>query len=873
MVTPDNLVTPYDDFTVTRQIGNTTVDYWAVTLNKLDSIVLKLQNSDGSLATGLAVRIWEKTDNSGDTWQEIGKAVTGGQFSYVAGADGTYILGISTSGNTTYKFHPEPGGKETARVGQTPIKFFATFNAYPGPNTDDVNILTKFTLPQYTIHWPTLTQDQQTALDNLTAIASAANNKANTGIVNFGGFEQIIGTPSLTDIDDWLTNTWKPFNDILSVGDNVNQQLQQAKFIYSNTDQALLQSAFPGPSGLQNWMAVATPFINDQNLQDAYDYVDRFVAQANLYRANVDAFLKAMVSWKEAYQIIVGNEPTRIAGVMTTNLTPTYKVTSVPQYSWLYTLLGSATTILSGIVNVAGGEAPGALISSFLLNAIVNPIDAWLRGDFTNGKTPIDPTAKDTSTTMSDAAALIQRESAEAFEASFDLLSSPTFETSLWSNYGLLQAMAYVQFSSAALGAPTPKIDKNGNPIDLTPTENDLQANYDTSVWEQLLPKMFHWQEIPYTDNGPANTLRNFSFFVPLKETATWQQYYFLPPGVPGKSGTSWGYTTHTLFLDGDEKQSQKKMTEEANQEVAQLDTGQALNYRGQDLTPDPPYPNGPWYGPGPISFPDAELHGSSGNFYTITKSHIDEMMYRHEPSLFGSYWKTDAALDGDTIHEWALVTSTGEQMGELAGDQLFGTGSLSVNSQDPAIYDPGQGTSSYTPNFNVQSGGLVTRYEVFSLWGQGVKDFSPDSFKPQAYSGEMSLGKVPTNPYIPSDWTAHFDNYYADYTITYGTTVSTRPPGPVLRSEKPRVSFNIAAFVTTLYSEQLGRNPDPQELQLWARRIVAGAVAPIRVAQTIWNSPEHSALVKSHTAPTISLAQSFTNAIGAALHTGEPNV
>jgi hypothetical protein len=872
VITPDNLATPYDTFTVRRQVDNKTVDYWAVTLNKLDSIVLTLNNPNGTLATGLAVRIWKQSGDSGDQWQEVGKAVSGGQFSYVAGANGTYILGISTSANTTYKFHPEPGGKQTTSQGQSPIQFLATFNIYPGSNTNILNILTKFTDPKNAVPWPTWTGPQQTAFNTLTTIATNANNRGNIGIVNFSDFEHIIGTPTLMDVEAWLTNTWKPFADILDVAPDKGLEMQKAEYIYNNTDNALLKPSYPT---LSDWLGVATPFIDNQSSQNAYVAVHDVLAQANLDRSNIDAFLTAMVSWKDAYQIVVGNEPTRIAGALSKGLTQTYKVNSVPQYGWLMTLLGSATTILSGIVNVAGGGPGGALISSILLNAIVNPIDAWLRGDFTGGTTPIDPTKLDTSTDMSDAAALIQRDSTQAFEASFDLLSSKTFETSLWSNYGLLQAMTYAQFSAPALGAPTPKKDPSGNPIDLTPTENDLQANYDASVWEQLLPKMFHWQEMPYTDNGPANTLRNFSFFVPLKETARWQQFDFLPPGVnDGSGGAKWGYAKHTLFLDSDEKKSEERMAQRANHEVMQLESGQPFNYRGQDLTPTPPYPNGPWFGPGPISFPDAELHGNSGSLYTITtKSQIEETMWRHEPSIFGTYWRTDASLDGDTIHEWALVTTNGEQMGQFAADQLFGTGSLSVNTQDPAIYYPGQGTSSYTPNFNVQSGGLVTRYEVFSQWGQGVTGFSGRSFKPQTYSGQMSLGKVPTNPYIPSDWTSHFDNYYAKYTITYGKTVSTRRLGRVQGAEKPDVSFNIAAFVTTLFREQLGRNPRPVELQLWARRIVAGGVTPLRLSQAIWNSPEHRALVNSHTALPISLAQSFFDAIGAALHTRGPTV
>jgi hypothetical protein len=850
VVTPDNLIAPYDSVTIGRQLDNATVDYWAVTLNKLDELVLTLQNSDSTIAKELDVRIW------GPDGKEIGNPVPGGQFSYVAGENGTYIVGISKSTNTAYPFNPE--GTQTPPHGPSLVDFSPTFKAYPGANTDLMKILKLYTLP-----WPNWEgTPKQTALNTLTTIATAASNQPGTGIINFGGFEQILGSPTLPDINAWLTNTWKPFSDILSVAPAKKAELAKAEYIYSNTDSAILQSAFPPqPDGLQNWMAVAQPFIENQSLQDAYVDVDRFLAQANLYRSDIDTFLKAMISWKQSYQIIVGQEPTRIAGFLTTGLTKIPAAKTVPEYGWLTTLLGSAVTIISGIVNVAGGGPEGALITSILLNAIVNPIDAWLRGDFNGGNSPIDQKKVDTSTKMQDAAALIQNDSTAAFEASFNLLSSPTFETSLWSNYGLFQAMKYVQFSSGALGAPTPQTDSHGNAVNLTPRENDLRSNYDFSVWSQLLPKMFHWKEMPYTDYGPPNTLRNFSFFVPLKETATWQQLDFLPPGLNGSGGVGdWGYSTHTLALAGGENQ----MTQEARDELVHLQAGQPFNYGGHDFTPDTPYPNGPWFGPGPLSFPDDELRGNSGSLYTITtNSHIEETNWRHEPSSF-SYWRTDASLSGDTIHEWALVTSADERMGQVAADQLFGTGSLvpaGRNWESSRVYAPGGAKSSYTYNFQVQSGGVATRFDAFTTWGKGVDQFSPYSFQPQTYQGMMSMGKVPTNPYIPSDWTFHFDNYYADpYNLTYGTNLPTRPPGPPPRSG---YGAGIDAFVTTLYREQLGRNPGRDGLRYWGGLLARG-MTPATVAQAIWNSAEHRALLSSHTAPPISLARSFADAIGA---------
>jgi hypothetical protein len=71
-------------------------------------------------------------------------------------------------------------------------------------------------------------------------------------------------------------------------------------------------------------------------------------------------------------------------------------------------------------------------------------------------------------------------------------------------------------------------------------------------------------------------------------------------------------------------------------------------------------------------------------------------------------------------------------------------------------------------------------------------------------------------------------------------------------------------AFVTTLYTEDLGRSPEPSGLQFWSGRLAA-RVKPKTVALAIWRFPEHRALVKQHLAPPISFRRSFADAIHAA--------
>ncbi len=138
------------------------------------------------------------------------------------------------------------------------------------------------------------------------------------------------------------------------------------------------------------------------------------------------------------------------------------------------------------------------------------------------------------------------------------------------------------------------------------------------------------------------------------------------------------------------------------------------------------------------------------------------------------SFSCTQYGLKGDTIHEWTLETTDGKEISQAAADALFGTGTPTVNSQDPKLYDPASDQSSYTFNLTLPSTGLATRYDVFTKWGTEIPDFAPKSFQPMDYSGDMSVNPNPTleaNPY--------FDNQYATSAkITYG------PTGTAVRSK-----------------------------------------------------------------------------------------
>jgi hypothetical protein len=103
-----------------------------------------------------------------------------------------------------------------------------------------------------------------------------------------------------------------------------------------------------------------------------------------------------------------------------------------------------------------------------------------------------------------------------------------------------------------------------------------------------------------------------------------------------------------------------------------------------------------------------------------------------------------------------------------------------------------------------------------------------------------------------------------------------------VKRHKAPALSYNSAlnlalqasqpvstrpqhvVFVTTLYRDILGHNPNRASLNSWVKRLLAGT-SQNQVATSIWNSSEHRTLVKRHRAPQISYGSALADASQAA--------
>jgi hypothetical protein len=229
----NNLATPYTNPVIFgHRIDDATVDYWEISLNVGDAVLVSLSPDSlphgGNSPVNFVIRIW------GPDGREILPAnhqpVSGTALTYVATVQGNFTIGISTSHNAAYAF--APNAVQTPPDDSSPSLhvFTSTFSEYPGTNTSVLDVLQHYT----GAGWPVLTGDELTAYSTLTNIAGAASNVPNTGIIDFSSFENIQGNPTISSINAWLVNTWAPFQAILNLAPDQNAETQKAKDVYQN---------------------------------------------------------------------------------------------------------------------------------------------------------------------------------------------------------------------------------------------------------------------------------------------------------------------------------------------------------------------------------------------------------------------------------------------------------------------------------------------------------------------------------------------------------------------------------------------------------------------------------------------------------------
>ncbi len=717
---PPNLAVPYDLANQSnRVIDDRAVDYWALTLNKLDSFVVTITPQDGKPASDFAVRI-----SGPDTDKVNGPAATGMTFAFTAKQAGTYIVGISTSADTNYAFKPDQ--KQPAPSGASLREYTASFNTYPGGDTNMLDILEKYRNPAYAANgWPTFTPAQNHAYETLVKIAraGAGSKLPGSGLKNFIDFRRVnVTNPAV--IAGWLTATWAPLQNLLNNATSAN--------IVRDTYNAypVIRSAYPHE---RQWERFANVFIGHPA---AFVRVHSLLAGADEDRANMADFLSTFERASNNTETELTGDALNIAETMQQGLQPKEKPVST--YSWRTALIdfflkflqfaaATAGALIGTAIEPGGGTVIGTLIGNMIGAGIASLLKPLL-----DQATPPPPK---TSVNLAAAATNIDNTMKKGFGLAFRKLTAPKFLTSAFSNYGLLDALGTIQFSNSALGS--------------VPPTNVTKQVYDTSVWAQLLPQLFKWKLVGY--DAPSSSLPRLTSLVPSTERVIWDN--------PG-SGRSF-----RMFSS-----PPKQVMSKAASEVAGLQGGTQFSFNGYDFTPTDAW------GPGAISGTD-ELQGRAFRFYAITTDASLRLykLFRH--NQFDGHWYTSEApfqeshaVQGVAITEWELVTRDGDQeISPAAAAALFGT--TPDGGFDPkspiGTYDGGK----YV-NFAVPADGLVSRSDVFSQWGKGDPGFSPGSFRPTAsdvkqpgFNGHH-VGVTQNKNNIFSHG---FDESYVDYEMRFG--------------------------------------------------------------------------------------------------------
>ena len=755
----DNLAAPFSFVHMEeRKIDARNVDYWAITLNKNDSAFLTIVPDDNLPDTGFAIRIW------GPDGKEIG-VVTGPIYGVVATVAGTYTIGISTSENTKYVLDPSGEHAPPVPTGPTVRTFAADFKTIPGDETHFLDILTTYKNPAYgKDQWPVFGAAEQAAYDALVNIGRAGSAHGVAELRDFHDFKQV-------DRFDpkWLPAAWAPIGALLGgeAVDRVWNQFPQLANAYAFTEWSTLAGTILDP--------------NNRAVRDAFNSVHNLLQNADANRAAIAKYFRGgdgnqgLQDWTNNNERNLLGDANAIADVIKEGVAAAAKEAAknhVDQWGWLRSLLNwvgktvqvlatAAGAAIGAAVGTAGspvgtivGAAAGGLIGAAIGSAISDGLALLLP------KPP--PTPSDAPpVNLAQAAGELDTAMKDRFNRTFALLGSDDFLKGVFSNYGLLEAMGRIRFS-------VPDADTGLKQI------NASKLAYDQSVWEHLLPKVYSWQSVAYTDSS-ASSLPNFSFYAPTSENARWQS----PGGyAPLENSRYWWEWTSKSFT-----RSEAEPLGEAKTRIIGLQGGKPFEFDGHDFT------EADWFGPGPIAGP-ATLTGNPGRFYAIASNaklqqaslwrHITEEGTIPDDKFHGfvpfGYWETQATLEGFAIQEWRLMTADGAEIDKDVAKALFGSGDLTPSRSDLQPYGGG-----YYVDFQVPSNGLVSRFDVFSQWGTEVKGFSPMSFTPSASaSGSMSTGVTPRN-----NFSAYFKSSYADWKLSYTPTkkalaASTRPgPGP----------------------------------------------------------------------------------------------
>jgi hypothetical protein len=186
---------------------------------------------------------------------------------------------------------------------------------------------------------------------------------------------------------------------------------------------------------------------------------------------------------------------------------------------------------------------------------------------------------------------------------------------------------------------------------------------------------------------------------------------------------------------------------------------------------------------------------------------------------------------------------------------------SVRFTADDTTDFDPATATAS----INVTPAPLVvTAVDAVKVFGQSNPSFSARytgfvaDQGPSVLDGSLTFTTSATNGSQPGLYSIVVSGGASpNYSITFQSGVLTVLPPVSQTTSGPQ------AFVTVLYRETLGREPDIAGLDYWTKEIARG-LKPRVVARRFWDSKERQTLIRQHDAPRITMRKAQADALRA---------
>ncbi len=649
-----------------RTIGSDSVDWWGITLNSGDTVTLTIDPTGATTAADFAVRIWDPENSLVATLVGSELVTTSGatQVSYRAQLGGTYSIGISVVGNTQYVFNPSAA--QPAPSGGSVETYTAEFYSTPGPNTDLIQILQKYENPSAAQNgWPTWSAGMNGAYHTLSQIAGWLKQTGDPNLLNYTDFKNVGDIITPNDYQNWLKDTWAPFAYL--------QNNSTASDVILNSYLSWNSNQSPyAPITLQEWTTIANSLLHpatsgDNLFNNEFTRVYDQLELANDARTNIQTFLNRFSAWSSVNESVLIGQASNVASLLQAGV-PVPQPPPVPKPVGMSDFWGGLLDVFENVAITAFGivtDGVGSVVASGVVTAATDVIKNSASGSGGSGNSNLTSTTKVDNNLLSTAQE-IDANMEQAYVLAFSLLNSQDFLSNVYSNFGVLEAFQGIQFQLETKATVS--------------STNALAKAYETSAWQQLLPRAFMWQEVGFQS---SSTMPYYANFVPAHV-----YYSYISPR---ETNFAWDRDYAEFDNNAQVFQSMQSAISTASQQAVAMQNGQNYSFPGYKPSPSADDWGGagvPNY-PGPISNA-ANLTGKSKRFYTVSFGILSQNIHTDE-NYVGNYWSS-YDIFGAYVQEWALLSLDGHyEMSDDAAKVLFGTGTSS--SDLPLKEGPGLST------------------------------------------------------------------------------------------------------------------------------------------------------------------------------------